>query len=81
MGKIAYNQINQQGMTPIPLQKIVTDISEFKCLNDEKLPLSPIMDLYNCEVISFKISKRSTLDIALDPLKETLSVIERYAQY
>lgn len=81
IGKRAQNKINRRFMTSILLQKLVTDVSEFKCLNDEKLYLSPIMDLYNSEIISFKVSKRPTLDIALDPLKDALSVVEKHAQY
>ena len=81
VGKIANNRINRRFMTSIPLQKLVTDVTEFKCLNDEKLYLSPIMDLYNREIISFKISKRPTLDIALDPLTEALSVVEKQASF
>ena len=81
VGKIAQNKINRRFMTSIPLQKLVTDVSEFKCLDDEKLYLSPIMDLYNSEIISFKVSNRPTLDIAIDPLKEALSVVEKHAQY
>lgn len=68
-------------MTPHPLQKLVTDVTEFKCINDETLYLSPIMDLYNMEIISFKVSKRPTLDLALDPLKAALSVVEKQAKY
>lgn len=81
IGKIAKNKINRRFMTPIPLQKLVTDVTESKCLHDEKLYLSPIMDLYNLEVISWKISKRPTLDIAIDPLKEAISVIKKNAKY
>ena len=81
VGKIAKNRINRRFMTPIPLQKLVTDVTAFKCTNDEKLYLSPIMDLYNREIISFKVSKRPTLDIALDPLKEAISVVEKHAKY
>lgn len=81
VGKIAKNRINRRFMTSIPLQKLVTDVTEFKCLNDEKLYLSPIMDLYNLEIISFKVLKRPTLDLALDPLKEAISVLEKHAPY
>lgn len=81
VGKIAKNRVNRRFTTPIPLQKLVTDVTEFKCLNDEKLYLSPIMDLYNREIISFKVSKRPTLNIALDPLEEAISVVEKHAPY
>ena len=39
------------------------------------------MDLYNSEIIAFKIAKRPTLDIALEPLTEAISRIERHAPY
>ncbi|MDN6194128.1 MAG: IS3 family transposase [Alkalibacterium sp.] len=81
VGKVAKNRLKRRFDTPIPLQKLVTDVTEFKCLNDKKLYLSPIMDLYNREVISYKISKRPTLDLAVDPLKEAISIIEQHAPY
>ncbi|MGO1470629.1 MAG: DDE-type integrase/transposase/recombinase [Tissierella sp.] len=73
--------MNRRFTTPFPLQKLVTDATEFKCLNGEKLYLSPIMDLYNLEIISFKILKRPTLDLVIDPLKEALSIIRKHASY
>ncbi len=81
VGKIAKNRMKRRFMTPYPLQKLVTDVTEFKCLNDEKLYLSPIMDLYNREIVSFKISRRPTLDLALDPLEEAIPLVEKYAPY
>lgn len=68
-------------MTPHPLQKLLTDITEFKCLNDEKLYLSPIMDLYNQEIIAWEVFNRPTLDIAIEPLKAAPSVIKNNATY
>lgn len=81
VGKVASNRVNRRFMTSVPLQKLVTDVTEFKCLKDEKLYLSPIMDLYNSEIIAFKIAKRPTLDIALEPLTEAISRIECHAPY
>ncbi|MBD1431165.1 IS3 family transposase, partial [Sphingobacterium litopenaei] len=40
-----------------PQQKWVTDVTEFR-VGDKKLYLSPIMDLYNQEIISYEISER-----------------------
>lgn len=73
--------MNSRLHTPIHLQKLPTDVTEFKFLQEEKLYLSPILDLYNSKIISFKVSKRPTLDLALDPLKEAISVIEQHAPY
>lgn len=81
VGRIARHRLKRRFDTHIPLQKLVTDVTEFKCLGDQKLYLSPIMDLYNREIISYKISKRPTLDLAIDPLKKAISIVEQYALY
>src|SRR5699024_4356714 len=49
VGKVAKNRLSRRFYTPIPLQKLVTDITEFKCLGEEKLYLNPLLDLYNGE--------------------------------
>ena len=59
-GKVAKNRLNRRFNTPYALQKLVTDVTEFKCTNNEKLYLSPIMDLYNGEILGFSMSKRPT---------------------
>ncbi len=81
VGKVAKNRLNRRFDTPIPLQKIVTDITEFKCLNEEKLYLNPFLDLYNGEIISFGISNRPTLDLVLDPLNDAVEIINSEAKY
>lgn len=81
VGKVAENRLNRRFDTPIPLQKIVTDITEFKCLNEEKLYLNPFLDLYNGEIISFGISNRPTLDLVLNPLNDAVDIINREAKY
>lgn len=47
----------------MPLQKVASGVTEFKYTNSEKLYLSLIMDFYNREIITFKVSKRLTLDL------------------
>ena len=79
VGKVAKNRLNRRFSTPYALQKVVTDITEFKCTNNEKLYLSPIMDLYNGEIIGFSMSKRPTLDFVMDSLKQVLPVIQERA--
>ena len=59
----------------------MTDVTACKCLDYPKLYLSPLLDLYNSEIISFKISNRPTLDIALDPLNEALALVAEHALY
>lgn len=81
VGTVAENRLNRRFTTSIPLQKLVTDITEFKCLGEEKLYLSPILDLYNGEVISYGIGKRPTLDLVLHPLDEAVRLIQSEASY
>lgn len=68
-------------MADKPNQKWVTDLTEFS-LFGKKLYLSPIMDLYNREIISYNISDRPTfyqtmqmLDLALKRLTDETDLI------
>jgi putative transposase len=81
VGKIAKNRLARRFNTFIPLQKLVTDITEFKCLGEEKLYLNPILDLYNGEILAFGIKKRPTLDLVMEPLEETMEIIKNHATY
>lgn len=51
VGKICDNLLNREFETKEPNQKWVTDVTEFK-VHNEKLYLSPILDLFNGEVIA-----------------------------
>ena len=81
VGKVAKNRLARCFNTPNPLQKLVTDITEFKCLDEEKLYLSPILDLDNGEIITFGIRKRPTLDLVIEPLDETIEIVKNHATY
>lgn len=56
VGEIAPNILNRDFIAEQPNQKWVTDMTEFS-LFGTKLYLSPIMDLYNREIISYKLSE------------------------
>lgn len=56
-GKIAPNILNRDFKASKPNEKWVTDVTEFH-LHGEKLYLSPILDLYNGEIIAFNTEKR-----------------------
>lgn len=81
VGKTAENRVNRRFHTSVRLQKLTTDITEFKCTNHEKLYLSPIMDLYNGEVIAYGVSKKPTLDLVLHPLDQAITIIQQEAEY
>jgi putative transposase len=52
-------------------QKWVTDVTEFK-VSGEKLYLSPVMDLYNGEIIAFETSKRPEFPLVGTMLRKAL---------
>ena len=68
VGKIAPNLLNRDFKTVKPNEKWVTDITEFS-LFGEKLYLSPILDLYNGEIISYTINSRPIFQQVEDMLK------------
>ncbi|MCM3764924.1 IS3 family transposase [Neobacillus niacini] len=76
VGKIAPNILERNFEASKPNEKWVTDVTEFH-LHGEKLYLSPILDLYNGEIIAYNIEKRPVyqlvskmLDKALERLNE-----------
>jgi len=62
LDKPSDNIINRNFKSDKPLEKIVTDVTEFKIFN-RKVYLSAILDLYNNEVIEYKISNRGDLKL------------------
>jgi len=68
-GKIAPNILNRQFTTDQPNTKWVTDITEFK-LFGEKLYLSPVLDLFNGEIITYTIGSRPTYSLVSDMLEK-----------
>lgn len=56
IGKVAPNILNREFSSKVPNTKWVTDITEFK-IGSKKLYLSPILDLYNQEIVSYSLSE------------------------
>ena len=74
VGKIAANTLNRQFHAQKPFEKLVTDVTEFHVCN-EKIYLSPVMDLFNREIVAYSISRRPSFDqtrIMLERLFEKL---------
>ncbi len=67
IGKIAPNLIQRDFKANKPNQKWTTDITEFS-LFGTKLYLSPILDMFNSEIISYNISEHPVLNQVLDML-------------
>lgn len=67
IGKIAPNLIQRDFKSDKPNQKWTTDITEIS-LFGTKLYLSPILDMFNGEIISYNISEHPVLNQVLDML-------------
>lgn len=72
VGQVADNVLQRQFKADKPNQKWVTDVSEFN-VQGEKLYLSPIMDLFNGEIIAFQTLRRPVFSLVKDMLKDALN--------
>ena len=69
VGRIAPNMLERNFKAERPNQKWATDVTEFS-IQGTKCYLSPIIDLYNREVISYNISYRPTLDLVMSMIDD-----------
>ena len=74
VGKIAPNLLERNFNAEAPYTKLVTDVTEFS-LFGRKLYLSPILDLYNGELISYTIYEHPVLEMVLEMANKALDVI------
>lgn len=68
-GKIAPNILQRNFKTDQPNKKWATDVTEFN-VSGNKLYLSPIIDLFNGEIISYNLSERPIFAQIIDMLKK-----------
>lgn len=73
-GRIAENLLQRRFIADRPNQKWVTDLTEFN-IGGKKLYLSPIMDLYNREIVSYNISDRPVFSQPMKMLEEAFAKI------
>ena len=73
-GKIAPNVLARNFKSLAPNQKWATDVTEFN-VKGEKLYLSPIIDLYNGEIISYELSERPVFSQVWKMLKKSFRKI------
>ncbi|HHY5091499.1 TPA: IS3 family transposase [Enterococcus faecium] len=74
IGKVATNVVNRQFESSKPNMLWLTDITEFRIKGQEKkLYLSPILDLYNSEIISYTLSNYPTIKLTNTMLKKALA--------
>jgi len=73
-GKIAPNVLDRSFKAKQPNQKWTTDVTEFNVLG-KKLYLSPVLDLYNQEIISYELSERPDFKSVTNMLEKALKKI------
>ena len=76
VGRSAPNVLQRHFEAHSANQKWVTDVTEFNVAG-EKLYLSPVMDLYNGEIIAFETSRRPVFELVGSMLKQALSKLGR----
>ena len=74
VGKIAPNILDRNFKADLPYKRMVTDVTEFH-LFGEKIYLSPVLDLYNEELIYYTIYRHPVMDMVMDMIKGTVAVI------
>ena len=73
-GKIAPNILERNFKATAPNQKWATDITEFN-VSGKKLYLSPIIDLFNQEIISYELTERPVFNQVVIMLKKAFKKI------
>ncbi|WP_223580481.1 MULTISPECIES: IS3 family transposase [Enterobacter] len=75
-GRICDNLLKRQFDAERPNEKWVTDVTEFK-VNGKKLYLSPIMDLYNGEIIAYNLANRPLPSMVQTMLADALKQLPK----
>jgi len=71
VGKIANNELNRDFSTTRSLEKVVTDVTEFKICG-KRIYLSPLLDLHTKEVLSYSISQTPTVEFVMEMMRNGL---------
>lgn len=74
-GKVAENVLDRELTASAPNQKWVTDVTEFR-VADRKVYLSPVMDLFERQIISYAVSSSPNLELTNSSLREALAMLE-----
>ena len=70
VGKVADNLLKRDFHSTKPFEKLTTDVTQFNVC-DEKVYLSPVLDLFNNEIVSYSISTSPNLE----QVREMLNIL------
>ena len=73
VSRVAPNAVNRNFKASGPNKLWLTDVTEFRIKGkEEKLYLSPILNVYNSEIISYTLSKHPTINLTNTMLEKAL---------
>lgn len=80
VGTVCDNLLKRRFKTPVVHQKVTTDTTEFKyyetdekgVIHQKKAFLNPFIDLYNLEILSYRVSKSPSYEAIKAALKEAI---------
>ena len=72
VGQAAPNELDRQFEATAPNEKWTTDVTEFSVAG-EKLYLSPVLDLYNREIVAFEMNRRPEFELVNSMLTKAFS--------
>ena len=75
VGKTAPNVIDRDFTADRPLQKVATDVTQIN-IGGSKIYLSPVLDMFNGEILSYVISESPNLKKVMDMLNQLNDNIE-----
>ncbi|WP_155768733.1 IS3 family transposase [Burkholderia diffusa] len=75
VGRVAPNLLRRQFDAERPNQKWVTDVTEFN-VGGPKLYLSPVMDLYNGEIVAYQMDERPSFELVSGMLKKAVAKLD-----
>ncbi|SUT87881.1 transposase [Actinobacillus ureae] len=79
VGKITENVLQQDFHATAPNEKLVTDITEFKCAEGKRY-LSPIKDLFNGEIITHDLARSPNFEQVMRMLKQAVAKLPQDAK-
>jgi len=78
-GTTAPNVLERDFSATKPDEKWATDVTEFK-VKEQKVYLSPVIDLFTKEIVAYKIAKNSRLPLVTDMLKDAIKKLDKYSK-
>jgi putative transposase len=74
IGTTVPNVLNRAFTTTAPNQTWVTDVTELR-VGDERRYLSPVMDLFDRQIIAYTVGRAPNLAVATDALRQALATL------